>query len=56
MKEIYTQMEQVLIEGAKWLQTKQDMNRALELDLMLLEMEEEQGLYEGKPLEEWIKC
>lgn len=50
----YNPMEQVLIEGAKWLQTKQDMLKALELDLMLLQMEEEQSMMDGKELKEWI--
>ena len=52
--EIYSPMEKILIESAKWLQTKQDMQKALELDLMLLQMEEEQNMMDGRELKEWI--
>ena len=41
-KEIYTPMEKVLIGGALYaqaLQTKKDLEQALQLDLMLLELE-----------------
>ena len=50
----YTPMEQILVEAAKWVQTKQDMGKALELDLMLLEMEAKADMMDGKKLEEWI--
>lgn len=53
-KEVYMPMEQVLIRGAlliEALQTKQKMLKALELDQLLLEMEQEQGLQDGFALE-----
>lgn len=53
-KEIYTPMEQVLVQGAIYaeaLETKKKANQALALDLMLLEMEAEQGLMDGLPLD-----
>ena len=50
-KEIYTPMEQILIEGVK---IKEAERKALELDLMLLEMEEKQGLMDGIELKEWL--
>ena len=52
--EIYTPMEQVLVEAAKWLETKQNMNKALELDLMLLELEAKADMMDGKQLGEWL--
>lgn len=52
--EIYTPMEKVLIEAAKWLETKQNMNKALELDLMLLELEAKADMMDGKQLGEWL--
>lgn len=53
-KEIYTPMEQVLVEAAKWLETKQQMRQALELDLMLLELEAKADMMDGKQLGEWL--
>ena len=56
-KEIYTPMEKVLIEGVQTLDrlTVSKMEtQALELDLMLLEMEEKMGLMDGVELKEWI--
>lgn len=53
-KEIYTPMEQILVDAAKWVQTKQNMAKALELDLMLLELEAQADMMDGKKLEEWI--
>lgn len=50
-KEIYTPMEKLLIEAMK---TKEQERQALELDLMLLEMEQKAGLMDGVELEEWI--
>ena len=62
--EIYTPMEKILIEGVQTLttketvesaiQTKKDFTKALELDLLLLEMEAQADMYEGKKMEEWI--
>ena len=63
-KNIYTPMEQVLIEGAKlleenkaekkWLETSIDLGKALELDLLLLDLEEKADMMDGIKLEEWI--
>ena len=53
-EKIYTPMEEVLVAAAKWVQTKENMEKALQLDLLLLEMEEQQGLIDGKELQEWI--
>ena len=53
-KEIYTPMEKVLIQSAllaQALETKQQTTEALKLDLLLLEMEKEQGLLDGLPVE-----
>lgn len=55
-KEIYTPMEDVLIKSAllaQALETKKKEEAALKLDLLLLEMEEKQGLMDGLPLEAW---
>lgn len=50
MKEnnIYTPMERIMIEGVK---TLERTRKALELDLMLLELEKSVGLMDGLPLE-----
>lgn len=63
-KNIYTPMEQVLIEGAKlleenkaekkWLETSTDLGKALELDLLLLDLEEKADMMDGLKLEEWL--
>ncbi len=50
-KEIYTPMEKVLIEGLK---IKEQERQALELDLLLLEMEAKQDMMDGYKMEEWI--
>lgn len=50
-KEFYTPMEKVLIEGIKVLE---DTTAALELDLMLLEMEAKANMMDGVALEEWV--
>ena len=54
-KEFYTEQEKHLIEGAiqieQALNTKRALLKALALDLMLLEMEEKQGLMDGLQLE-----
>ena len=55
--EIYTPMEKVLVGGALYLEaleTKKKERQALELDLMLLEMEEKAGLMDGVELQEWV--
>lgn len=64
MKEIYSPMERILIEGAKALTTKEVVEAALEtkeqftaallLDNMLCQAEEKVGLLDGIPLEDWI--
>lgn len=46
-REIYTRSEQIMIEGAKLIQAKQDTAAALRLDLMLLEMESEFNMMDG---------
>lgn len=46
-KNIYTQQERNLVEGAKVLA---QLNKALKLDLMLLELERSVGLMDGLPL------
>ena len=46
-KEIYTPMERNLVAGA---QVLQNLNKALKLDLMLLELEASVGLMDGMPL------
>lgn len=46
-KEIYTQQERNLVEGAKALDR---LNAALKLDLLLLELERSVGLMDGLPL------
>lgn len=53
-KEIYNPMEQILIDAAKWVQTKENMNKALELDLMLLELEAKADMMDGIELQEWL--
>ena len=56
-KEIYTPMEKVLIKSAylaQALETKKKEEAALKLDLLLLEMEEKQGLIDGLPEEAWL--
>ena len=56
-KEIYTPMEKVLVQGAllaQALETKKKALEALQLDALLLEMEEKQGLMDGIALQEWI--
>lgn len=50
-KQIYTPMERLLIEGLK---IKEDMNKALELDLMLLELEAKADMMDGLELKEWL--
>lgn len=54
-KEFYTEQEKHLIEGAiqieHALNTKRALLEALALDLMLLEMEEQQGLMDGVKVE-----
>ena len=50
-KEIYTPMEKVLIEGAKLLEKT---TAALELDLMLLELEAKADMMDGLTMEEWL--
>ena len=63
-KEIYTPMEKLLIEGVKArttkeiveaaIETKEDFKTALLLDVMLCQAEEQAGLLDGIPLEDWI--
>ena len=63
-KEIYTDMESILIEGVKKLTTKEvveaavktdeDMTTALLLDNMLLEMEAKADMMDGYKMEEWV--
>lgn len=63
-KEIYTPMESILIEGAKKLttkevveaaiETKEQLNDALKLDLMLLEMEAKADMMDGMTMKEWL--
>ena len=50
-KEIYTPMERILIEGVK---IHEDMCKALELDLMLLEMEAQQDMLDGLKMEAYL--
>lgn len=47
MKEFYTKEERNLVEGAKVLE---QLNKALRLDLLLLELESSLGLMDGMPL------
>ena len=65
MKEFYTPMEKVLIQGvqkltptaqlvADALETKKKEATALELDLLLLEMEAKFNMMDGYSLEEWV--
>lgn len=53
MKKIYTEMEQILIEGAKLLSAKENTAAALALDLQLLEMESEMGLIDGMEVDQY---
>lgn len=63
-KEIYSPMEQILIEGAKKLttkevveaalETKEKFNEALSLDSLLLEMERKADMMDGYKMEEWL--
>ena len=46
----YSKSEAIMIEAAKNLEK---LNLALQMDLMLLEMEEKVGLMDGIPLEDW---
>ena len=46
-KEFYTEEESLLVSIGK-------LAQALELDLMLLKMEEQQGLMDGLPLEKEV--
>lgn len=53
-KDIYTPMEQVLVEGALYaqaLETKKKVIDTIALDALLLELEEQVGLMDGLPLE-----
>ncbi len=64
-KNFYTPMEQILITAAKKLttkeivesakKTKQDSVKALEADLLLLELEEQVGLMDGLTVKEWAQ-
>lgn len=47
MKEIYTREEELLVDIAKALTAKENTTKALELDLMLLEMESELNMVDG---------
>lgn len=51
-KEIYTPMERNLIKGA---QALQDLNAALKLDLLLLELESSLGMMDGFPIIDEVK-
>ena len=60
-KDIYSPMERILIEGAlkaeeiqKAKEIKEQERQALELDLLLLEMEEKLDLMDGIELQEWL--
>jgi len=55
MDKIYTQMEQLMIAGAKLLSAKEDTAAALALDLWLLEMESEMGLIDGMKEGEYLQ-
>lgn len=48
--EIYTAEERALIDGVKALTETDFYTKALALDLLLLEMEEKQGLIDGVPV------
>lgn len=50
-KEIYTPMERLLIEA---LTTKEQERKALELDLLLLEMEAKADTMDGVPMEAYL--
>ena len=47
-KEIYTKEERILLDGISALER---LNKALQLDLVLLELEKSVGLMDGLPLE-----
>lgn len=47
MKEIYTREEELMVNIAKALTAKENTTKALELDLMLLEMESELNIVDG---------
>jgi hypothetical protein len=49
--EIYTPMERLLIEA---LITKEQERKALELDLLLLEMEAKADMMDGVPMEAYL--
>ena len=56
-KEVYTPMEQVLIRGAVYieaLETKKKVVKALEADLLLLELEAQADMMDGAQLQEWL--
>ena len=50
MQEIYTKEERNLLNAAKWAAKLQELNKALELDLLLLKLESEVGLMDGMPI------
>ena len=55
--EIYTPMEKNLIQGALYLEaleTKKKTTAALELDLMLLELEAKADMMDGMNMQEWL--
>lgn len=47
-KEIYTKEERIMLDGISALEK---LNKALQLDLLLLELEKSVGLMDGLPLE-----
>lgn len=51
-KEIYTPMERNLVKGA---QALVNLNKALKLDLLLLELESSIGLMDGFPIVDEVK-
>ena len=61
-REIYTPAEKLLIgtlikhqELQDALKTKEQLNEALALDLLLLEMEEKQNMLDGLRMEQWLE-
>lgn len=53
-KEIYTPMEQVLVQSALYveaLETKKKANELLALDMLLLELEAQQDMMDGLKME-----
>lgn len=63
MKDFYTPMERILIEGAKAftaeeaqaaLEVQKTTTSLLELDEMLLKMEQQANMMDGIKMEEWI--